>query len=207
MDVNVIRQGSVATAKALKYPVNSSLPVLDVPQGLRGLGETVDRILCLNVSIACAFGYSQELAEKWIDQEGLHETLVKSESKFIYESFGYPPKFWDSIEALWAMVWSIGLVDVLEYGKPCSNDLVTMLPNLKTLESSSDFRSRAKLRPMSEILPALDLAYCLHWSVRDAQLRNVKIPGKVKPHVITERRKALEWLISEESWDEVQLDT
>ncbi len=63
------------------------------------------------------------------------------------------------------------------------------------------------MKSVSEIAKALDLAYCLHWSIRDAEIHGREIPRVLSPNVIIQRRKALEWMFSEENWDEVTLDT
>jgi Domain of unknown function (DUF4272) len=206
-DYELIRQKSLTMAKRLIYPVSETLPLLDPPDREKSVNEVVNRSLCIEVALACSVGCARNKAGAWILQEGLSEILSESESKFICDSFGYPPKFWDKAEALWAFVWSLGIIESLDYTKACSNDLVRMLPELKDQESSVAFRAKVNLRPMAEIIEALDLAYCLHWSVRDAEIRGQKNPGKVKPHVIVERRRALEWIVGSDDWDNVQLDT
>ena len=62
-------------------------------------------------------------------------------------------------------------------------------------------------RPQEAILSQFDLAYCLHWAVRDAMLKGQAVPGKLSGNAIIERRRALEWVAGEEAWDEVLLDT
>jgi hypothetical protein len=84
---------------------------------------------------------------------------------------------------------------------------VLRLPDLKGNASSADFQSNAKLRPDEEIAAACDLAYCIHWAVRQSHLKGVKMSGKVQPYVVVERRRALEWLLTDASWEEVALDT
>lgn len=95
----------------------------------------------------------------------------------------------------------------LDFAKLCPDDLVTMLPNLRTADSSSSFRSRAQRRSIEELLAASDLAYCLHCALTNAVLRGEQPPGRVPGWVIIERRRALEWALSDEDWDEVPLDT
>ncbi len=82
-----------------------------------------------------------------------------------------------------------------------------MLPNLKQSQSSTDFRKKANPRPLEQIVMACDLAYFLHWAIRQAELSGKQPPANLKPYVIVERRRALEWLLSKEAWDEVPLDT
>ncbi len=135
--------------------MSGSLPVLDPPDRDKTEVEVVNRLLCIHVSVACSFGFARKSAEQWIIQEGLSEVLSESESKFIYDSFGYPPKFWDKAEALWALVWALGLIESLDYTKACSNNLVKMLPELKDMESSAAFRAKVKLRRCKKLLKRL----------------------------------------------------
>ena len=54
----------------------------------------------------------------------------------------------------------------------------------------------------------LDLFYCYHWACVEKQIRPETKIGKLNPEVVVERRKGLEWLISEEKdWDNISLDT
>jgi len=41
----------------------------------------------------------------------------------------------------------------------------------------------------------------------EAELIGEWIPGNLKPYVVVERRRALDWLLSKEAWDDVSLDT
>jgi hypothetical protein len=70
-----------------------------------------------------------------------------------------------------------------------------------------EYKARVKLRTLEDIVIASDLAYCLHWAVTQACLENNMLPGNVDPYVIIERRRAFDWMLSLEDWDEVNLDT
>jgi hypothetical protein len=54
----------------------------------------------------------------------------------------------------------------------CSDDFVRMFPDLKSSEPGSGFRGKAALRDVQQILPKLDLAYCLHWGIVENGLRS-----------------------------------
>jgi hypothetical protein len=99
-------------------------------------------------------------------------------------------------------------VDELDFGRRCDDDFIAKLPNLKTGEPAAGFRRRARLREADEIGAELDLAYCLHWAVREASLAgNAPPPGMVPSYVVVERRRALEWLAGKDDWDATSLDT
>lgn len=95
----------------------------------------------------------------------------------------------------------------LDFTQACSDDFVEMMPELLTQESSVAFRNKARLRPIDEVAAACDLAYCLHWGIRHASLTGQKRPGRLDEYVVEERRRGLDWFLSDEPWDEWQLDT
>jgi hypothetical protein len=82
-----------------------------------------------------------------------------------------------------------------------------MLPDLKAGASIETFLKGLVLREKDEVLEKSDLAYCLHWGAREASLSAKQIAGAVPESVIRERRRALEWLIGDDDWYEVALDT
>ena len=63
------------------------------------------------------------------------------------------------------------------------------------------------MRDLSELAAQLDLAYCLHWAVRDALNQRRAVSGVVDEQELRCRRLALEWLLTTDPWDEITLDT
>ena len=106
-----------------------------------------------------------------------------------------------------AFAWALGFVGSLHFDSCCDDSLITCFPDLKNDGSSDDYKAHAKTRSIDQIVSACDLAYCLHWAVADANLRSKPIPGHVDAHIIVERRRALEWMLSSDDWDDVSLDT
>jgi hypothetical protein len=207
IDYSGLRKESLAVAKQLGFPTNESLPLLDESVIARTDDEIVDRALAMLCVAACAYGFDNRKASNWLDREAKVNLLTEAESLFLQTKAGDRRNFMTQIEGIWALAWSISAVPTLDFGKPCPQDFVTRLPDLKGNGSCITFRDTAKIRPLSEIVAACDLAYCLHWAIRDAQLRNAKVPGKVEEYVVVERRRALDWLLTEESWEEITLDT
>jgi hypothetical protein len=111
------------------------------------------------------------------------------------------------VEAIWVFAWAGTLAPALDFGEACPNTLVKLFPDLLHNESSDGFRGRFKLRTNEEVAAQCDLAYCLHWSIRDAVLNGVRPPGKLHPLFVIERRRALEWCLSTVDWDDVPMDT
>lgn len=202
-----IRVQSWESARELGYPVNESLPLLDQSTVTRSRDDIVDRLLAMLCVAARAYGFDNQKATDWLNREAKADLLTDAERRYLKSKIGDRRLFMVQIEGMWALAWSINAVPILDFGKPCAQDFVSRLPDLKSDKSSRPFRGDAELRPASEIVAACDLAYCLHWAITDAQLKGVKIPGKVEAYVVVERRRASEWLLTDEHWDDISLDT
>jgi hypothetical protein len=210
MNARKLRDQSRIQVEALGYSFNPHLPVLDGVEVTRSSDELLNRILILHACIACSFGYPKQQALNWLNQEGLTEYLSGLEFKFLHDrTEGTQTAFQWQVEAVWALTWAAGYHSKLDFSQPCSDGLVRMLPDLNTNASSRAFRQECALRTCDEIAKMVDLSYCLHWAVREeglggsGQKRNDKVQGRV----VEERRRALEWLVCDEDWEDVPLDT
>jgi hypothetical protein len=161
----------------------------------------------LTAVAAAAYGFDRVKSIVWVRQEKLGASLTNAELRFLERSEGPLQLFQTQIEGTWALAWALSLVPQLDLWKDCDNHFVTSMPNLKVSQSSSELRRKAQLRPRDELVAACDLAYCLHWVIRQAEIEGKKPPSDLKSYVIVERRRALEWLLSKESWDAISLDT
>ncbi len=206
MDLEGIRKKSLETARKLGYLMSASLPLLDEDIQVRKKEDVIARALTLNCILACSFGFPRNKAINWLVREGLRESLTLHEQTFL-ENGQVNSGFSLQVEGLWVLAWSLGFVHTLDFSSYCGNELVGFFPNLKEEESSSNFHNKSILRPAEDIIAACDLAYCLHWATKEMEIRGEKPRGKVKPYVIMERRRALEWLLSDYDWDGVPLDT
>jgi hypothetical protein len=208
MDTAAIRKRSLKEAARLGYAVSAELPLSDFDVKARDVNELVDRCLVLHALIAVSCGFPRDAVRAWLGQEDLTGSLSASERRYLEAGDASDDEFYRGLsESVWAFVWALGMAPKLDFAKLCPNDLVRMLPSLKTGESSSTFRSRAQQRSIDDLLAAADLAYCLDWAATDASLRGEAQPGRVPAWVVVERRRALEWVLSDQDWDDVQLDT
>ena len=207
MDLKRIREQSIQKAKQLGVDVSPTLPLLEPGLEVRRADEATSRLLAMNAVAATAYGFDKTKAIAWLKQEALTASLTQQEKSFVFEGVGQPDRFKLQVESMWAIAWATAITNELNFAEDCDNRFVTMLPNLKQSQSSTDFRKKAKLRPLEEVVAACDLAYCLHWAIRQAELKGKRPPANLKPYVVVERRRALEWLLSEEAWEEVSLDT
>ena len=207
VDTSAIRKQSLCVVSEFGYAVNPELPLLDESMTLRCKDDLVDRALAMHCVAACAVGFDRAPARAWYEHERLNDFLTPDEMGFLSSDEEGMPCFLYQIEGIWALVWCFQLVGFLDFRIACSDDLATLLPDLRKGEPSRKFRGKARMRTKEEIMEALDLAYCLHWALVDANIRHRPLPASVKPHIIIERRRALEWTLSDESWDSISLDT
>jgi hypothetical protein len=201
-----IRSNSLREAKRLGYPVNSELPLLGVHHTLRSTRELASRILCMTAVVAAAWGYPRGKALKRVLDEKLTSELTQSETDFLNGGGDELQVRWQ-VEGLWALAWCANFVVELDFEVECSDTLVTLLPDLRSSESAAPYYDRVALQDRTAIISKCDLAYCLHWAIRDAAVRGQRAPGSLQPIRVVERRRALEWMVGQDDWDTAALDT
>ncbi|MBR1765188.1 MAG: DUF4272 domain-containing protein [Ruminococcus sp.] len=110
-------------------------------------------------------------------------------------------------EACWALFWALGFVeDISDSSDIC--DCEAAVGFVSQCEELEDFISRCKLRSKGEILDMLDLYYRYNWAVVEKRLRPETEIGELNGDVVVERRRGLEWLLSDEAdWYDISLDT
>jgi hypothetical protein len=206
MDMTRIRQSSWEIAAQLSYPRNDALPVLEESRTSRTKDEVVNRVFAMLCTAASAYGFNREKALAWLKREGGAELLTCNELDFLNGSEIEATPFVDQIEGMWALCWCLKIVPELDFAKSCADDFVKMLPDLKKEKSGAFFRARASLRNSEELLTKCDLAYCLHWALVSSELTGEPNTA-IRPYLIIARRRALEWMFSNEIWEEVSMDT
>lgn len=109
-------------------------------------------------------------------------------------------------EALQILLWSLGLVQLPPASGIC--DVSALVGYLLEAEEEEIVKA-ASLRQPSILLDTLDLHYCYHWAVRQAELGQAESPGGLEPGVVIERHYALNWLTRFEDapWDDVDTPT
>ncbi|MFM2005402.1 MAG: hypothetical protein RLZZ09_1057 [Pseudomonadota bacterium] len=195
---------SVLTAHGLFVP--DSLPDLDLAN-LRSIRDILNRLFCLNAVAATSYGLDATKAISWLRQEQLYEELTQPERTFLEQGEGDRDTFRVQVEGMWALAWAVNIVPEIDFWRDCNSGFVTLLPNLKTGEGVTRTMDQAELRASDQIVAACDLSYCLHWIIREALIKDDPFPPDLKPYVVIERRRALEWMFSEDAWNLVNLDT
>ena len=165
--------------------------------------EVIERAVCSFASIMCALSiskgeYSQEdrvYAEDFLSAK-YHalELLTPMEQQVIAGTIseaGAINAVW-KYEAVWALLWALGIVEELSLpSEICDCDLV--MGTMRRFKGLDDFMEHTTLRPLEEILQALDLHYRYHWAAVNARV-NGSDPAGIDEEVVMERRAGLEWL-------------
>lgn len=211
IDFRTIRGQSLATAQSLGYPTNPHLPLLSDVNHTKSVDEIVDRSLIL-YALLCGLvgGYPRDLLWNWLTKEGLSNAVTEGEKCYFLGNLADQVRLDEmelQVEAVWALLWAIRKVDRLDPGDYVANTMNSLLPAIEKLESSHQFRATSALRYDTELVEECDLLYCMHWGFVHGQLNNIKLSVAVEPYVVMERRHALEWILSDSSWDDVPLDT
>lgn len=204
-----LRRRSLVVAEQLGYEINPQLPHLDSSlRGSRTSEQIATRALCLCCAVAVANGAAALAALEWASSQSLLTEFSPLEREFLNSPRNsFRAKFLGQEEALWALAWAGGLHEKLAFDTYCDSRLAKMFPNFVRAEAIDPFLTTIAVRNDLEVLGALDLAYCLHWAIVQDEILGREVSHPVDSYVIVERRRALEWLMSEQNWDEINLDT
>lgn len=123
-------------------------------------------------------------------------------------------------EALWSLLWCLGLVnDISDASQLCDCNYVMGLvmdayknPEkvsfFKKKTSFETFRDKCHLRSLEEILNMEDLYFRYHWAIHEKKVNLNASIGNLNSSNVLERRRGLEWVLSnEEDWYNVNLTT
>lgn len=202
-----VRRQSWKVVAEVGLETNELLPLLDCPVSARPVEQIVRRLLCLHVLAAVAFGFDKQRALAWANSEGISSNFTEDESAVLQISKKVPSQFKFQIEGMWALAWALGLIQDIDFSKPCDQTFAALLPDLINAETSLNLRTRISLRPIEQQYEMCDFAFCLHWAVKHREIKGFGTPFGLLSYVIPERRRSLEWLLCDEPWDEINLDT
>ncbi|WP_420842221.1 DUF4272 domain-containing protein [Devosia lacusdianchii] len=184
---------------------HQTLPLLDFAEP-RPVGDVLARLFCLNAVAAAAYGFRSASSLAWLTRENFVDRLSINERIFLEHGQGDPVVFRLQVEGMWALAWTLGIVSRLDFWRHCSSDFVTRLPDLKSGEGTARTIMQMNARDGDEVRAACDLYYCLNWVVRETSLRGQTLPPGLEPYVITERARALDWILGDD-WGAGDLDT
>lgn len=166
---------------------------------------------CLVLMAVIAAGHKKPRAKirAWLRQEGLTKELTPQEKRlFASTNVSLRQQVWATwrVEALAPLLWSIGALPRMTKPKAMADPRKLLKP---LYEPTEKFVQEARLRSKRDLDRASTEIFETHWAVRDAQINDKKIPGRVDPGIVQERHHALNWLLNDagEQWDDVSTDT
>lgn len=220
-DPRAVRAASLEDLQRLGLPVPPpNYPLVWEPGdrvALRSTGELEARTAVLNIVLARCYGMPQEAAMSWLLNAHLVDAVTKPEWQFVMAGKGDRRALVLHLEAIFALLWLLGITKHLDPTEPAQDGLVDLLPNLPKAESMAHWRSRTLVAPRDAAGGAamLDRYYCLDWAYLEAERRRLPLPGLIDSHSIGQRRWALEWAVTfvgpyhgpPRGWEEVDLTT
>jgi hypothetical protein len=207
MEVAAIRAESIRKLSGAGVRVNPTLPPLETSLKARSSSAVIDRALALHAVVAASYGFPRDQATTWIEREGVSGSLTDLEREQLSSGGNGIVGFRRRVEALAALAWTVSVVPACDPFQKLPSSLVAKFPDLLRDEAASGFVSASHLRGVADLVAALDLMYCAHWALRQAELSGKRLTKLQPLAVVEERRRALEWVLSAEDWDELALDT
>jgi Domain of unknown function (DUF4272) len=215
---NLIRLQSAEKCAGLGFHIPLGTPPLIDAAEVSPKAEVVvlERMLSLFSVLSIVFEpqatFKEALEEvgKWTAQYEVASNFSANENTvfFAKSSAQLQDRFWGQQESLYVLGWSLGWVECVDTTDYLPEDFGSIFPDITKGDSPEHFRSKCRLRSLETLLVELDFWYCLHWWVtehrNDSEQRKKMILSTV---AIRARRKALEWMVTDQDWDEVSLDT
>lgn len=153
--------------------------------------------------------YAKEKVRRWLTSNGIGD-LSRNERALVFDekvTHALEVAASQELDALYALTWSIGLVEKLDPEARISATFGEIFPNIELDSPAHQFISEARKREPTELINTLDKYFCLDWAFRESSLTGAPPPIAVPWLVVRKRRFALEWILSENEWDEISLDT
>ncbi len=212
------REKSNTIIKEMGIDCFEELPVLqDSSQiKLKSLDEICKRAIAalISIQVACDIQndkYEESIAffKPMLEKYNVSNNLNLLERKIFEGDYSKQDAMdvsWQ-YECYWAVVWALGLVDdISNSANICDN--IKAVELVQTCNTFEDFKNKCQLRDVEEILDMLDLYFRYHWAVTNKRIDLTTNIGNLNSEVVFERRRGLEWLISEEEdWHNITLNT
>lgn len=198
-------------------PYLSWLPCIETEEEteLRTAEEIGIRMLCLLNVVGTAFHPWDLTYRNYLREHGLWSDLTPDEFSFLTDPAPDRQtckKFTWRIEALFVLMWAVGLFSKLPFPvrQVVNLTIVDKFRSFPSLNKSPwPFIHWLKLRPKSQIMDKSDLIYRLDWATTQAEIDGLSPPGGLDPEVVYEWHYAINWITKyrDAEWDRVPTDT
>lgn len=191
-------------------------PLLAYAGRRRDADAAVDRVRALMAVLHAVHGASAVQVGTTLQERGLLPWSTPQERTFLallhqrgpddHEVAAHRAWIGRRVEGLHALGWALGLLP--ELGPVGFSDVRPEAFAAVGPASPAGAPAEVVLRPHAELVARLDVLTCAHRAVQEHELRPIAapLPLDVVPGAIAERRRALEWLLGDESWDDIDLD-
>lgn len=206
-----IREQGIACLESLPFTTSADevmLKDMDV-RCKRAIAGLISIQLACDINAGNDYDESKKFFEKLLAQYEVEDALLEKERKLFDGSYTGQDALdvaW-TYEAYWSVVWSLGLVKDMKAADDIC-DCEEAINLVSACESYEAFKNQCNTRTVDEVLDLLDLYYRYHWACVEKRVNPETEIGDLDPEVVYERRRGLEWLVSEEAdWNEISLDT
>jgi len=143
-----------------------------------------------------------------LEEFGLIDQLNSKEKRIIDGTYSFQDAVdmdW-AYEAYWSLCWCLGLVDDISDGSEVC-DCQKAIRFVSKCKSTEEFINKCNLRNKEEILDMLDLYFRYNWAINDTKVNPEATIGDINPSIVIERRRGLEWIVSdEEDWYDLTME-
>jgi hypothetical protein len=204
------RSRSIAQLKAQNVPVNDWLPLIESEEEIepKSTTEIALRAVVLVLVALKTEGLESQEVEAVIRKFDLAASFTPSEQAFINDPSPNAEQkaalSW-RYEAAYVLFWALGYTEELTLPRtPCNP-----VPLVKLLQERDrdELIGGTKPKPLNEILDQADLIYRYRWALVSTGLSGTANPAGLDNDVAMERHHALNWLVQDDAWDDISLDT
>lgn len=212
------KRRSIELLRAQGIPYIEELPVIE--SSYEVTGKTLDQIAkrAIVLCIACNFASdilsnkkkrylkdSKKFFLKLLDTFNVKDEMTKEE-KELFDKMDKDLAIQISwqLEGYLILLWTLGLIDEIEFPDVLVDpDSVTSL--VSSCDNYKEFIENCELRDVEDVLDLADLTYRYNWYCVESRINDDE--PIINPEIVMERHRALNWLLSNEEWDKVEIET
>ena len=212
------KRRSIEVLRAQGIPYIEELPVIESSYEVTGksLEEIAKRaiVLCISCNFASDIlsnkkkrylKESKKFFLKLLDTFNVKDHMTKEE-KELFEKMDKDLAIQISwqLEGYLILIWTLGLIDEIEFPDVLVDpDSVTSL--VSSCDTYKEFLEQCQLRDVEDVLDLADLTYRYNWYCVESRINDDE--PIINPEIVMERHRALNWLLSDQKWDKVEIDT
>lgn len=212
------KMNSISILQQQGIPYIDELPPL--PSSYDIAGKTYDEIAKRAIALCICCNYASDIVSnkkkkyikeskkffnKLLDKYNVKDIMTKEERE-LFEKGNHDVAVQISwqFEGCAILLWALGLLEHISYPDTLVNpDEITSI--ISSCNNYSEFVQKCAFRPVEEILDLADLTYRYNWYCVDAQIEGEE--PKINSEIVVERYRALKWLLTDEKWDKVDINT